>query len=70
MDVFNPDRYKERQTKADREQIARDTEEFLANGGEIKVLSSGVSSGVCDLPPQQIKEIKKKLGVPANGGSK
>ena len=70
MDVFNPDRYKERQTQVDRDQIRKDTEEFLANGGEIKILSSGVSSGVCDLPPQQIKEIKKKLGVPANGGDK
>lgn len=70
MDVFNPDRYKQRQTQVDRDQIRKDTEEFLANGGEIKILSSGVSSGVCDLPPQQIKEIKKKLGVPANGGKK
>ena len=69
-DPFNPDLYKQRDTKKDQERIERDKEEFLANGGKIKVLSSGVSSGVCDLPPQQIKEIKKKLGVPANGGEK
>lgn len=63
MEAFNPDRYKERQTQADREKITKDTEEFLANGGEIKILSSGVSSGVCDLPPKEIRDIKKRLGV-------
>ena len=70
MDVFNPDRYKERQTQADREQIARDTEEFIANGGKIEILSSGVSSGVCDLPPKEIRDIKKRLGVDHKGSDK
>ena len=70
MDVFNPDRYKQRQTQVDRDQIRKDTEEFLANGGEIKKVSSGLSSGVCDLPPQQIRDIKKRLGVDHKGGDK
>lgn len=69
-DPFDLDRYKQRQTQSDRDQIARDTERFLESGGEIEKLSSGFSSEVCDLPPKEIRDIKKKLGVLPKGGDK
>jgi hypothetical protein len=69
-DPFDLDRYKQRQTQSDRDQIARDTKRFLESGGKIKKLSSVFSSGVCDLPPKEIRDIKKKLGVLPKGGDK
>lgn len=67
QEPFNIDRYKQRQTQQDSERIARETEEFLANGGEIQKEKTGIQSGVCDLAPKEIAKIKKKLGVPHAG---
>ena len=70
QEPFNLDRYKQRQTRQDSADIARKTEEFLKNGGEIKKEEAGICSGVCDLPPKKIRDIKKKLGVNHKGGDK
>jgi hypothetical protein len=67
QEPFNIDRYKQRQTQQDSERIARETEEFLANGGEIQKEKTGIQSGVCDLCPKEIGKIKKKLGLPHAG---
>ena len=63
QEPFNKDRYLQRQTDADRAEIKKHTREFIKNGGEIKKLSSGLSSGICDLPPKTQQEIKRKLGL-------
>jgi len=67
QEPFNIDRYKQRQTRQESERIAREIEEFLANGGEIQKEETGLQSGVCDLAPKAISKIKKKLGAPHAG---
>jgi len=70
QDVFNPDRYKQRQTAEDQAEIERQTEEFLKNGGKIEIIASSVSSGVNDLSEKQRSELRKKALKPGRGGAK
>ena len=67
QEPFNPEKYKQRQTRQDSERITRETEEFLKGGGKVKEISSELRSGVCDLGLNEIGKIKKKLGVPHAG---
>ena len=67
QEPFNPEKYKQRQTRQDSERIGREIEEFLKGGGKIKKISSELRSGVCDLALKEIGKIKKKLGLPHAG---
>lgn len=70
QEPFNPDRFKQRQTQQDRDQLNRDIERFLKNGGEIEEIPSTVSSGVNDLSEKQRSELRKKSLKPGRGGAK
>jgi hypothetical protein len=70
QDVFNPDRYKQRQTAEDQAEIERLKGEFLKNGGKIEIIASSVSSGVNDLSEKQRSELRKKALKPGRGGAK